>query len=282
MLKEPLEFSAMTSRRLVAVVMALTGVCATACTSSKGNGTPGASMTSGSTAASTSAAPSAAASDAAKLATRMQNAVRSVSSAHLSLNVSAAGQQVRGAGDETLRDGKLTALDLTEQIDEDITLRLRIIGTTLYVQVPPAINRTGKPWLRVSPNSSEPLLKQLSSSVISAQQYAELDSFRHFVTAAKSVKLAGHDTMDGRRTDHYSIVVDVRKLASQNPNSEALAQSGVSTVPVELWLDQRGRPVRLTEKLAVQGQQISVLITLGNYDAPVTISPPPADQIGSA
>jgi hypothetical protein len=271
-------------RSLAGLVIGVVGVCAIACTSSKDNSTPAASATSvsASTAGSASPATGSAASDGVQLATKMQDAARAVSSAHLTLEVSAAGQHIRGAGDETLHDGKLTAMDLTEQLDESLTLRLRIVGTALYVQVPPAMNRTGKPWLKVSPTSTDPLLKQLSSSVTSAQQFGELDSFRQFVTAAKFVKLVGRETVDGQRTEHYSVVVDATKLESTVANSQLLAQAGLTTVPVELWLDEHGRPVRLTEDLAAQGQHISVLITLGKYDAPVTITAPPSSQVGVA
>ena len=55
-------------------------------------------------------------SDAAGLAAFLRDGTASISSAHLELEVDAAGNSIKGSGDETLKQGKAESFDLTETI----------------------------------------------------------------------------------------------------------------------------------------------------------------------
>jgi hypothetical protein len=46
-------------------------------------------------------------------------------------------------------------------------------------------------------------------------------------------------------------------------------------------VDGKGRPVKVTENLTVQGQTVDTTVTIGDFDAPVTITAPPADQVAT-
>jgi hypothetical protein len=39
--------------------------------------------------------------------------------------------------------------------------------------------------------------------------------------------------------------------------------------------------VKVSEELTVQGQKVTTLVTLGNFDEDVTITAPPADQVAT-
>ena len=38
----------------------------------------------------------------------------------------------------------------------------------------------------------------------------------------------------------------------------------------------------VSESLTVQGQTVDTVVTIGNFDAPVSITAPPADQVATA
>ncbi len=214
---------------------------------------------------------------AAGLAADLESGGLGIKSAHLTLAVSAAGQDVVAQGDETLASGKLTALNLDEKIGT-MALSIRIIGSSLYVKLPPTLAPGTKPWFKASAASSNPMLKQLAASIASTQQSASLDSYRAFASAATSIKVVGSTTVGGAPATHYALVVDVSKLPASSATAP-LAKAGIKTLPVDLWVDQQHRPVQIVEKLTVQGQPVTTTVTIGNFDAPVSISAPPASQV---
>lgn len=76
--------------------------------------------------------------------------------------------------------------------------------------------------------------------------------------------------------------MDVSKLPTTSALSkQALAASGLKTIPVQLWVDDQGRPVKLTERLHVQGQTLHTVSTISRYNQPVTITAPPANQVST-
>jgi hypothetical protein len=219
--------------------------------------------------------------DAAGLAAALQASARSVRSAHLSLQVTAAGQAIDGQGDETLSDGKLQSLDLTETVPGAGQLRILTTGGQTYAQLPASLNRSGKPWVLVSTSSSNPVVAQLASSLEQTQQSASLDQYTAFTQAATGLQVVGREQVGGADATHYRLTVDVTRLPESLPGREQLLGAGLTSLPVDLWVDDRNRPVKVTENLTVQGQAVDTVVTLGNFDAPVSITAPPADQVAT-
>ena len=257
----------MTGSRRVAL-LALPAAVLAACSSSGGGGGGG--------------LPSGMPTDALGLGTTLQNAISKMTSAHIALDISLAGQKLTGSGDETLASGRLTGLDLTENLPNGGgAIRLILAGGKTYAKLPAALNSSDKPYLLVSKSSSNPIIRQLSASLDSALSSASLGSVSTFTRAAKSVDAKGVETVNGVQTVHYSIVVDVTKLPDSLPGKSELTQSGITTLPLELYVDTSGRPVQITEQFSAQGQQVSTKATVSDYNKPVTITAPPADQVGS-
>jgi hypothetical protein len=270
--------------RLFAAVCALAAAgCIAACSSSTVNGTgrgsTGASASHGGSMppSSNSSAPSSITGLAQKLLAGIQH----VSSAHISLSVNLAGQSVTGSGDEKLSNGKLQALDLSESIPSAGQLRLIYVGGKTYAKLPASLQTGSKPYVLVSPNSSNPVIAQLGSSLGTALNAASLRTYGIFVHAAKSVKLVGSDTVGGVQATKYHVVVDARKVPSSLLSKQALQSSGIKTVPVDLWIDSEDRPVQVVENLTVQGQTVSVKASITRYNQPVTITAPPASQVST-
>jgi hypothetical protein len=245
-------------------------------TTTDGTGTPG----SGTAAA--KAGPTATPTDAASLGAALRRGAASMSSAHVTMDVILAGQSVHGAGDETLAGGKATGIDLTESVPGLGTIRLILAGGKLYVRLPASLNHTGKPWVLVRADSSDSLVRTLAASLSSLESSASLDSLKAFTASAKSVKLDGAETIGGVPAAHYSIVVDVTKLPDTIAGKQALEASGITTLPVELWIDRKNRPVKMSEHLTVQGQQADTEVSLSRFDAPVHISAPAPDQVSTS
>jgi hypothetical protein len=213
----------------------------------------------------------------AQLGAKLLAGYRSISSAHLVLDISLAGTTVHGAGDEKVSRGKLTAMNLTESLPTGGSIQVILVGGKTYAKLPAQANTSGKPYVLVTPQSSNPIVQQLAGSLNTALSAASIKTYDTFVRAAKSIKVDGRETVDGVGTTHYSVVVDVSKL----PNTQALAASGVKTVPFQMWVDDQGRPVKVTENLHVQGKSLNVVSEINRYNQPVTITAPPANEVST-
>lgn len=251
------------SRR--AALLALPAAIVTACTSSGGGG----------------GVPSGVPTDAAALGTLLQSGLATMRSAHFDLGIKIAGQELTGGGDEKVTDGKLVALDLTEDLPGLGPVRVILVNGTSYAKLPAALNSTGKPYLVVSDSSSNQYIRQLASSLDSALSAVALSGITDITSAAKTFAVKGTETVAGVETTHYSIVVDVAKLPDDFQGKSAIEASGLKTVPLELYIDSSGRPVRLVETLSAQGQTAVTTTTVTDYNKPVTITAPPSDQVGS-
>lgn len=271
----------MNFRRLCAV-LALPCLLAACSSSTSGKGSTGTSGAAGSSTGSSGAAPGGKPTDAAGLGGLMQSAIAGITSAHISLDVDAAGQKVSGAGNEKLSGGKLVAMDITEQLPGGAgSLQLIIVDGKTYAKLPPSLNKSGKPYVLVSPNSSNATVRALAGSLDSALSSASIGSVGAFITAAQTVKLDGSATVNGVKATHYSVVVDIAKLPADLPGKDALASSGLKTLPLDLYIDDQGRPVRVNEDFKVQGQEVSSNVTVTDYNKPVTVTAPPASQVST-
>lgn len=214
---------------------------------------------------------------AAGLASYLKQGAQSVTSVHVTWTVGVAGNQVTASGDEVRTDGT-SKVQFSVSSPQGGVTRIIVIGDKVYLQQPDHGNLLDRPWTLLSPNTTDPALAPLASTLAQVKSSGDIGQYATIARASKKVTLDGPDTVDGVPATHYSIVLDVAKL-SPDAERSALAAGGLRTLPLELWVDRQGRTIKTTESLDVSGQRIVETVTLGNFDAPVTISAPPADQV---
>jgi len=219
----------------------------------------------------------------AQLAVNLQS-TSTVTSAHITM-VSKLGNKtvLTAEGDEKAAGGKLSAMRLNEQIGSS-NVTILLVDGALYVKLPGTLNKSGKPWEKATAGSSNPVLKQLASTLSSIQQSASLDQYRSMAQAASSLKTIGTEQVNGAAATHYSLTVDVSKIhgAAFTPAAKAaLAQARITKIPVDVWVDSHNRPVKMSEKFTVKGQIVSFTATISRYNQPVTITAPPASQVST-
>lgn len=221
-------------------------------------------------------------STAPQLGAKLVSAYRSITSAHLDLSFDIAGVTVTGSGDEKVSHGQLTALDLKESLPTGGQIEIIHVDGKTYAKLPSSANTSGKPYVLVTPQSSNPIVQQLAGSLNTALSAASIKTYSVFVHAAKSLKVDGSETINGVHTTHYTVVVDVSKVPTTSALSkQALQASGIKTLPVDLWIDDQGRPVKVTENITIEGKSLHVVGTMSKYNQPVTITAPPASQVST-
>lgn len=263
------------SRRFTAALLVVpVAVALAGCTSSSGGaGGNSSAVSSGSS----SSAPSTVSPSA--LADRLQSSLGKLTSAAFTLSFTIGAQTINGSGAEKFAKGKLTALQVTEISQGNATAQLIVSGGKTYAKLPASLGKTTKPWVLVSADSKNPVIKALAPELNSALTSASLTSVNEFVRAAKSIQDKGSQRVDGVPSTHYSVLVDVTKLSP--PLQRSLGDS-LSTLPLEIYLDSSDRPILYSETATLAGQKQSVRVTLSDFNKPVKITAPPASQVGTS
>ena len=203
----------------------------------------------------------------------------SLHSAHITFRVDAQGQTIRAEGDQTLESGKAKDTSITESLPGLGTLKLVIVDGETYVQLPESQRTSAKPWQRVTPTSSNPVIRTLSSSLQGTSSINASDAAATFATATDTLQFQGTQTLGGAKVARYRLRVDVTKLPSTFAQKSALMQTGLTVLPTTLYVDEQGRVRKMDETVTVGGATARTVVTLGKFDAPVSISAPPADQV---
>jgi len=97
--------------------------------------------------------------------------------------------------------------------------------------------------------------------------------FKSFGGALKGVKFVRTETVGGQKLDRYDVTVDTAKaLASQGKKVPA----GVpKTLTYSLWMDKS----HLVRKISFDLAGVSMVMTMSDYNKPVSITAPPASKI---
>jgi hypothetical protein len=101
-----------------------------------------------------------------------------------------------------------------------------------------------------------------------------------FVLAARSAKKVATEQIAGQPTTRYT--VDLRKVPNPlitTQMRQAMAEAGISTIPIDLWLDDHGRPLKVVDVIAADSQRATNTVTLTKYNEPVIITAPPAADV---
>lgn len=217
----------------------------------------------------------------AQLAAFLVKGTKSIKTAELSLSVTTAGRSITAFGQETIEDGKVKDVAFTETIPDFGALNLVIKDGKYYAQLPPAQRSSGKAWLLVRPGSSSNVVRTLYKYLRNSQSSASLDSGAAFARATTRLMFLGSPTLDGTATGHYALAVQVSRLPRAYPGKAALRSAGVTRIPAEIWVDGQGRPRLVTEQLTVGATAVYTEVRLRQFDAPVSITAPPRDQVST-
>jgi hypothetical protein len=104
-----------------------------------------------------------------------------------------------------------------------------------------------------------------------------------------AVTAVGHDTIRGVATTHYRGAIDLNKLANVLPSAsraqahaaleKLLSQAGISSIPVDVWVDSHKLVRRINMSLGVStgGQQAHMQMSIDLFDfgaTPPVVTPP--------
>jgi hypothetical protein len=99
-----------------------------------------------------------------------------------------------------------------------------------------------------------------------------------------TIRVRGHDTIEGAPCTHYMVDVDVAKAAAAAPSqfgdtTQQLVQAGVTTLPVDVWLDAQGKPRKMKISYHLDGASFSMTIKAQGSNTPVNVTAPRASDV---
>ncbi|MCF3963332.1 hypothetical protein [Streptomyces fuscigenes] len=150
----------------------------------------------------------------------------------LSLTGSGVIDLAKGASDVTLHLG-------SQQIQE------RTVDGMLYEKLPPAAAKqllpAGRTWLKLDLKKVAGTLGSGSGATAGMSDPAAPFSYVKNLSGQDVTKV-GTETVNGTKTTHYRVSVDVTKLSPGNSAQARMLQQQLGDrLPVDLWLDDQGR-----------------------------------------
>lgn len=208
--------------------------------------------------------------DAKALAARISTALDSLTSAHLAIDTGALAG--KSTADVMLSAGTATSTDVHETESGKAVEVVTVDGKS-YAKVPGA----AKPWVLVSPTSSNAIAKAVATNPGVTDVLTSLSVVSGIVRSAQDVQDKGTDATG----HHYTMKVDPQK-GTGNPKLDGmLSILGSTKIPTDLWLDSANRPVKVVLHIALGSSTFPVTIVASRFDAPLHITAPPAAEVST-
>lgn len=174
-----------------------------------------------------------------------------------------------------------------DKVPSELEMKIVLKDRTLYMKKPDVLpgGNSGKPWSKVdlaSLNGGK--MPQFSEMAEKADPTKQLEKFKK----AGTITETSSEQLDGQHVTHYSITVDTKKMVAELPKGKEkqeaqseLDKSMPKSLPFELWINDEKLPLKMQMKAAVKGMDVSMVMHYSDWGKPVTISAPPAGEIGA-
>lgn len=169
-------------------------------------------------------------------------------------------------------------------------------GLVMYMRFP-LLSRLGgspfegKKWLKVDLRQAAGIAGMDLDQLMQLSSNDPRDMLQVLRAVGGELELVGREELRGLETIHYRTTVDLRKYAQLAPASqrkqvrsmldELVRQSGLRTMPLDVWVDDESLVHRMTMELSVaqpgsaEPAKVSMRWDLYDYGEPVAIAVPP-------
>ncbi len=170
-------------------------------------------------------------------------------------------------------------------------------GLVLYMRFPAVAERLpgGKPWVRIDLSRAS---QAGGFDLAQLQQFTSNDPRKvldYLRAVSGEIQTVGTEDVRGVATTRYSAAIDLRRYENLVPPEQRaelrsllgqlVEQSGISTFPVDVWVDEYGLVRKLamafsaTQPGTTQSANASMTFELYDYGQEVEIELPPSDQV---
>jgi len=196
--------------------------------------------------------------DVAQFVSRLRAGIDNTDYAHIDFTMGGAGGEMKGTGDVDYTV-KPPNMQMSMEIGPQ-TVSMLLVDGMMYVQS----SQAGGKYIEYDlSDPNNPLGSGLS------EQLDPAGSIEAFTKAVSSVSSSGEEDVDGRTLSHYLLTIDTTQLADQS------AAGLPPEMQFAVWLDDQDRMAKTSMAMGA----IQYDATLSDFDKPVELEAPPADQI---
>ena len=157
-------------------------------------------------------------------------------------------------------------------------------GKAVYIKIPGVAQLTGKPWLEISFAELSGKLGASFEQLLQSMQNGDPLNQTQLFTAARNVRAAGTQTIDGVPTARYTGSYSASSArAALSPGLRRLMGPGLNAltgdVVFTVWIDRQHHVRRMVEVEHVNGATVNSTINITAINQPVHITRPPASQV---
>lgn len=200
--------------------------------------------------------------DKAAFVAAMKAAGKDTTTAHVTMDMDAAGQKVSITGD-TKVDATNPAMKMTMDMGQSMKIDMLLVDKKVYMKGIP--NMPAGKWAVIDSSSS--LGKQLMQSLGQADPTKMYDQFG---AAVKDVKFVSEDTVDGDKTWKYDLTLDTKAMQAQLPADAKTAMP--ASIDYTVWLDEKDHLRRVTFDLS----GVKANMMMSKYGEPIDVTAPAA------
>lgn len=210
------------------------------------------------------------------------------SSAHMKLTADAAGQTITGEGD--VKFGAQDAAMSMDMSTSEGDMSMVLLDAALYIKLPQELE-PGKAWIKIDSSSNSELAKALGSMTEQMSKNADPRATLKEFEKSGEITDSKEEELDGQKTTHYTITVDVQKLADGQTDEtmkaalEESIKGGLKDFEVDVWVNEEELPVRIALDMPTPDPTtgatttVKMQIDYTKWGEPVEITAPPAEQI---
>jgi hypothetical protein len=205
--------------------------------------------------------------DKAEFLADFQAGVENSTTAHMTMTTGMGGMNIDAEGDIDYQT-EPPAMAMTMSMPSmGGAIDMRFVDGIFYMNMGA---QSQDKFIKMDPNDPNSPMGDISELTDSMDPVRQFEAFTEGVT--KVVYVVEED-VDGETTDHYVLTLDTTKV-------ESFKDAGTAGIPKELdydlWLDDDDRIRQMQLDLGDTGQ---IEVHLTDWDEPVDIEAPPADQI---
>ncbi|MER5934396.1 LppX_LprAFG lipoprotein [Streptomyces sp. NPDC002054] len=217
---------------------------------------------------------------------KVQKTSEELTSFRYTMSGTTAGQQVNGEVSMRMKPTLGMAMKMANPEKPGENVEIRLVDSAMYM------GAEGQ-WLKFDLKSLDAKAgKSLDSLAKGGTSRAENPGDRaNELLAAKDLKKAGEETIDGQKTTHLvgTVTLEQMKAAAASAAPEVkerreksvktLETQGIKSMTMDMWIGDNDRPKQF--RMRGDGAQgpVDVTIKFTDYNQPVEITAPPADQV---
>ncbi|MEV6952737.1 LppX_LprAFG lipoprotein [Streptomyces sp. NPDC051183] len=208
-----------------------------------------------------------------------------ITSLRYAMSGSAGGEQVSGEVSMRLKPSLGMSMHMATPGGAGESVDIRLIDGAMYMG-------TEGQWLKFDMKSLDPnMAKQLESAGKGPRSGENPGDKAGDLLGAKDLKTVGEETIDGQKTTHVSGTVTLEQMKAslataspevkerQEKSVKQLEDLGVDSMTMDMWIDENDHAKQVRTRSDSGKGAIDITIKVLDYNKPVEIAVPPADQV---